>query len=438
MEKIILLIAACAFIIYGFLGQRVKSSTSLNELGWIRIAAGFSMSFIGGAATIAMAGIGYSNGLIGFVDPAVVLIGGILVAFSIKNKNAPKTGQGIASYLASGSTVRTFIYAICSFFVYALLAGAQVVALIKIFAPYLGSFNATLLSVGLFAAISAYIFLGGIAAVTRTDLAQFLVVAGLFFLPAIFGIIQLSVIGISDHAVSQTPLELRTILLLSLSLLFVPLSQDVWVRIRSAKSKSSARIGVSLGAFLYFLIVGAAIVLGDQSAKSGIIVEDAEQILPFFFASQLGLAGVVTTMVILAAVMSTLDSFTYNLNSTLSDDVVPYITKSKQTNILQLCVGIIVFLVVTIIATAANSILGLVLTALMIYVAVIGPGFVMSNWTKSEVTLWLPALITLIGIMTLSLLDIQIPYEPYSFIGLHTLMIVFGMVFEKIMNANSG
>ena len=243
----------------------------------------------------------------------------------------------------------------------------------------MGGPAATFLSLGLFAAISAYIYLGGIAAVTRTDIVQFLVVIGLFFLPALYGIFHLSIAESGVAQISQTPLDLRTILLLSLSLLFVPLSQDVWVRVRSAKSNYSARLGVAVGAVIYFMVVGAAILLGDQSATAGISLSDPEQVLPYFFTSQLGLAGIVTTMVVLAAVMSTLDSFTYNLNSTLHEDLVPRLIKPKRIILSKFVVALVVFLLVAVISTAASSILGLVLTALMIYVSVIGPGFVRSE-----------------------------------------------------------
>ena len=437
IEFTILIIAAAAFVLYGFFGSRALLKEDNVELGWLKIAAGFSMSFIGGAATIAMAGIGYANGLIGFIDPVAVLIGGLVVMVWIGTRSSPTIGQGIAHYLASGNTTRTTIYSVCSFSVYILLASAQIVALMAIFSPYIGEQLATALSIALFAGIAAYVFFGGISAVTRTDVVQFLVVSTLFFLPALYGIVAISSEIGSQTAIAQSSLDLRTVLLLSLSFLFVPLSQDVWIRIRGARSQTSARIGVVVGALLYFLIVGASVVLGDQAAQAGLIVDDPEQVLTVFFVSELGIAGVVTTVVILAAILSSLDSFTYNLNSTVFEDLVSaYVGEAKKTRF-RILTAVLVFFLVVIVATAAASILGLVLTALMIYVSVIGPGYVMAGRVRREISLWLPALVTLTAIISFSLFSITIPYEPYSLIAAHFLLI-FAMMAVERMTGESG
>ncbi len=432
LEFTILLSSAIAFSVYGFWGTRNSIRKNIiTKIGAFRIAAGLGMSFIGGAATIAMAGIGYANGWIGLVDPIAVVFGGAVVVLFMSWSSRPNIGQGTSNFLAGGDTIRTMVYASCSLFVYALLGAAQIVALQKIFAPYISNYQSLFFAIALFATIVGYIHLGGIGAVTRTDVVQFFVVIILFVIPTIYGVLTLFSSGQESEPLQQLPLDLRTILLLSLSFLFVPLSQDVWLRIRNAKNDRAAKFGVVGGVFIYGLIVSLAITLGVFSAQFGIKVNDAESILPYFFTSQLGFAGFVTALIILAAVMSTLDSFTFNLTSTISDDIGPKLLTHVNQKTMRLFVSVIVFIVCTIIALLADSVLTLVLTALMIYVTVIGPGILLHQFTKREITLWLPALLMLVIILFLWILNINIPAEPYSFLGVHVALIFVMKLFER-------
>lgn len=434
MDLALLLAAAALFLIVGFTSRRKQNQAAMvGDLSWFRIAAGLSMSFIGGAATIAMAGIGYANGLVGLIDPVVVLIGGAIVATALLFRSLPEVGEGISAYLASGNQTRTIVYAAATVFVYTLLAAAQVVALSKIFAPYVGSQYASLISAGAFLLISMYIFRGGIGAVTRTDVIQFFVVMILFLIPAVIGVLALSSAETSSEPVSQTELDLRTILLLSLSLVFVPLSQDVWIRARSAKDRSNAITGTLIGVAIYFTVVSVSVVIGHLAAKNGIRVEDAESILPYYFTSELKLAGLVPAMVLLAAILSTLDSFTFNLNATVRDDLLPKSFGLDQPEARKKAAAILVFTTVSVISFFANSILDLVLTALMIYVSVIGPGVVLHRIVKYESSLWIPALTTLFIVLVTGLLSYPIVLEPYIYLVIHSALIVVVEAFNRVV-----
>ncbi|NEX11692.1 MAG: hypothetical protein C1942_03180 [Prosthecochloris sp.] len=430
-ELIVLLSAAIAFIAYGYLGKRKSEDPINTKLSSFRIAAGLSMSFIGGAATIAMAGIGYANGWIGLVDPVAVVLGGFGVILLITLFPIPSVAQGTSAFLAGGNAIRTFVYASCSFFVYILLASAQVVALQKIFIPFVGEQIAFLVAVSLFAFIVGYIYLGGIGAVTRTDIVQFVVVVLLFVLPAAYGLITLTADAPSTESTLRSALDMRTILLLSLSFVFVPLSQDVWIRVRSANDLYTAKKGVFSGVLIYGCIVTLAVALGYYSSQYGIKVADSESILPFFFTSQLGLAGSVTAIVILAAVMSTLDSFSFNLISTVSEDLGSKVSPKTSLKKRRLIAGMAVFASCVFIAVFADSVLSLVLTALMIYVAVIGPGFLLKKYVKNEITLWLPALVTLVTILAMGIMGSNIPGEPYTYIFAHMALIGLLKAMEK-------
>ncbi|MEW8509154.1 MAG: hypothetical protein AB2598_20935 [Candidatus Thiodiazotropha sp.] len=432
IDFFILIAAAIGFILYGYFGRRVKGGSAEEKLGLFRIAAGLSMSFIGGAATIAMSGIGYANGWIALVDPIAVVFGGGFVVLLVSLFSVPDSNQGASAYLAGGNKVRTLVYATCGIFVYLLLAGAQIVALQKIFTPYLGAQPALLVAVTLFSAILGYIYKGGIGAVTKTDVLQFIIVVFLFVLPAIYGISTITSNVSLNPSIPQVPLDLRTVLMLSLSLLFVPLSQDVWYRIRRSESVTTARLGVMAGVIIYAAIVTIAISLGVFSAYAGIDVSDPESILTFFFTSELGVAGFVTAVIILAAVMSTLDSFSFNLISTLSEDLFGNKPQSSRYKYRRIAATFTVFFGCLVIVFFASSVLSLVLTALMIYVTVIGPGLVLNKVVKKDSILWVPALLILALILSFGLAGVRIPYEPYSYLLIHLSLIAAAFLITKL------
>jgi Na+/proline symporter len=419
----LLIAATLAFVVYGFAVRRGREGSDEGKLGWAQIAAGLGMTYIGGAATIAMTGIGYANGMIGLVDPIAVLAGGLLVAILVREETLRKAGEGVARFLAHGSRTRTVVYGLCSLFVYTLLASAQLVALEKIFSPYMGESPATATALTAFLLIAVYIYIGGIAAVTKADILQFFVVLFFFFIPAAWGVTQLLGEESTRPAVTQTPLDVRTILLLSLSLLFVPLSQDIWVRVRRAQSATAARTGIVTGVFIYFAVVGMAVVLGHTAARSGMQVADPETLLASFFATQLGLAGVITSIVILVAVLSSLDAFTYNLNATLSEDLWPPRFKLWNQRGRRAAALVVVFSTCSFIAVYATSILGLVLSALMAYVCVIGPGFILGRYAVRDVTVWAPALLTLSVVVFLTASKVVLPFEPYSIFAGHLILL---------------
>jgi Na+/proline symporter len=431
LDLIILTIAATAFAIVGYAGKRQSEMAPTSSLSVFRIGAGLAMAYVGGAATIAMAGIGYANGLVGFVDPIAVILGGAIVAYALRWTSLPKAGQGVSDFLANGDPVRKFVYAVCSLLVYVLLASAQIVALTKIFGTYIDGNSSYFVSLIIFLTISGYVYIGGIVAVTRTDISQFFVILLLFIVPSAIGLVNLQASQLALPPISQSPLDTKTIFLLSFSILFVPLSQDAWIRARRAKSIRSARFGLVLGVLIYGVIVGLAVIIGHHAATAGISVGSSESILPHFFKSQLGFAGVVPTIVLLAAIMSTLDSFTYNLTSTVSSDLWPTKLSGATEKGRRAIAGVCTFLVCAAIATVAQSILTLVLTALMIYVSVIGPGVLFQRYLTQPRSIWLPALMTLTLISVVTAAQIQMPFEPYIFIVIHVLVLCGFLLLER-------
>ncbi len=440
MDIALILASAAGFILLGFIGTRTADKPKpATQLSALRIAAGLAMSFVGGAATITMSGIGHANGWLGMVDPLAVIAGGVLVVLFFTRARMPESSEGIASYFAGGDSFLRVIYTVATVFVYALLASAQIVATTKLVGPYFGDTYSAIFAVLSFVCIVLYVHLGGIASVTRTDLAQLAVVVVLFVVPALGGLIMLQLSPADGPPVAQTPLDTRTILLLSLSFLFVPLSQDVWVRAKRARSLGDAKIGVLVGVLIYGVIVALAITVGVASAHHGTALADSETVLPVFFKQHLGVAGIVPTLFVLAAVLSTLDSFMFNLMSALRDDVLQLLTQEHARGG-RLAISALLIVSCLSIALFAQSVLSLVLTALMIYVSVIGPGLLCRRLRSHAITLWLPAGITLSTVLALGLLGIRVPGEPYSFFFGHLALIVImtGIVRATATRSNAG
>lgn len=407
----------------GFLGTRsVGHVKPAITLPWWRIAGGLAMAYVGGAATITMSGIGYSNGWSGLMDPFAVVAGGLIVLLVLTKTRMPKSTEGIATYFAAGNSYLRIIYSLATVFVYALMVAAQVLAITKLAQPYIGEPYSTLFAMASFILIVLYVYLGGITSVTRTDLTQLGVVSALFVLPSLAGLLLLKASAISGPPILTTPLDTRTLLYLSLSMLFVPLSQDVWLRARVARSVTDARLGVLGGVIIYAVIVTLAVTVGFAMAGHGTILGDAETVLPIFFRQVLGMAGIVPTIFVLSAVFSTLDSFAFNLLNTFDDDLLQPIFGSSSRKRRLATAGILIAACLFI-ALFAQSVLSLVLTGLMVYVSVIGPGILCRQFGLQSVALWLPALITLVAVFLLGALNIRVMGEPYTFFFGHLAMI---------------
>ncbi|MBK9166486.1 MAG: hypothetical protein IPM24_03360 [Bryobacterales bacterium] len=202
LEPVIVVGSALAFIILGFIGPKNRAAgpaPDLKPMGAFRIAAGLAMSFVGGAATITMSGIGYSNGWWGLIDPLAVLLGGMLAVAVLSRTRIPDSTQGIARFFSGGDSKLSIVYAVASVFVYLLLAAAQIVALSKLFEPYLPF--ASVFSGVCYLLVVTYIRLGGLASVTRTDLAQLLIILALFVAPATVGLLRSGGFSTSDASI---------------------------------------------------------------------------------------------------------------------------------------------------------------------------------------------------------------------------------------------
>jgi Na+/proline symporter len=381
MNQIIIISAIVCFLIVGLWIKKQKVESILeftlnkNAIGWFPISAGISMTFAGGAALLNMASLGYMFKWYTLVDP-LSLLGGILIVIFLIKKYRNDNGVTIAKLLAGSNKSLTILVGIISSIVFILILAAQFVALSKLLYPYFPSIDSIVLTITLSTTIFSYIFLGGFSSVTKTDVLQ-LVFIGIFLLIPVlyfvlFGSAHQETVTY-NHSFTKMPLNL--IILLSISLLFIPLSQDINIRAKSAKTNNQAILGLLVGAGLYVAIVTTSSYLGINLATNGVALKDPETAFSIFFQTHFPSIGVIAVVAALSAIISTMDSYALNSITAISNDLLAEISffKKQKTKHLIRISGVIAFLMALAIALFFNQILGLILAALLLYISVLLP-----------------------------------------------------------------
>ena len=420
MEQAVLIVALVLFLACGFWVRKSDRFSSFRDYalskrgqGWGYIAAGISMTFVGGAATLNMAGLGYQYGWWSLIDPGAVLVGTLVAAYFI---NRYREGRGITiADLLSGADVRlSILTGLISLTVYLLLVAAQFVALSKLLAPYFPSVAPSIFTAALSAAVFSYILVNGLMSVTQTDLLQYLLVFGLLVPPIAY--VAASGTHFEAVPVSQEPMPLNLAILLAFSLLFVPMSQDVVIRAKAARTSRHAILGFTLGGISYFLIVSACIYAGQRLATNGIMLPDSERALPVFFETHYPRLGLLAIVAVFAAIASTLDSWAFATIVSCSNDILKrtpgFRNRSDKARLLS--ASVVIYLAALSIAIYFNEILSLILTGLLIYVAVLLPLAIGNKIGLRSATLFLTSLLT---ISVIALVEIVVlPIAPKALV----------------------
>lgn len=201
---------------------------------------------------------------------------------------------------------------------FALLSG-QFIAGGNLFAPLLNiSYPSAVIILGV--GTLFYLFLGGFKAVIKTDLLQFLI---MFFV----SIFLLFNINLGEYTPEQTDIlaiggqTIAFFLIMGTFLIFS--SADIWQRIFAAKSVQVAKRASYLSAGL-FIVLGTTLSLIGIAAKNNFPGIDSGEALYYGMfqllpAPLLGLA----VIVILAAIMSTIDTELFYLSSSVAKDLLP-------------------------------------------------------------------------------------------------------------------
>ncbi|MHC1770096.1 MAG: sodium:solute symporter [Verrucomicrobiia bacterium] len=395
-----------------------------RNFGWFRIGAGLSATFVGGAAVINLAGLGYSFGWYGLADVIPTSAALLASAFIVVPMLFQRRSISLGGYLQGSGKLASAATGLLSTVVYTLITAAQIVALIKVVQPF---FNvpAPILALVATLGVAAYLLYGGYSSVTVTDVIQFIVMGACYF--ALVGFTLL--IGSQDapgQLIATKTMPLDLILLLALPLLFVPVSQDLHIRVNSAITKRDATLGVVLAGICYFLFGLISVSVGRTMAGAGIALKSPDDAVSTFLTNHFGAFAVIPTIAVICVVVSTLDSVLFASASSLAYDFWDKITdRERQRDSAHPRIATLVVLgVALLIALQAPRILRLILSALVIYVSVLLPMLVGRYLHKKNTALGLLAFVAIVVVTTLEAIGFAAPFRAFLYTGIHLAVVL--------------
>lgn len=432
VSQIIIIAALLSFIAVGLLVKKSSmasySDFTMNKgkLNWFTIAAGISMTFTGGAAILTTASVGYTFKWYALVDPTALMIG-LLVVLVLYKKYEKDSGTTISDLLASNHKGLSILIGFVTSFTFILIVAANFVALSKLLSPFFPSINPLLITFVVSTLVFSYVFFGGFNSVTKTDILQYALITGLLILPLLFFVIKNHGHLAADeitHEFSVMPIDY--IILFSIPALFTPLSQDINLRIKSAKNRRNGKLGLIMGGIFYFSITLTTAYIGIYLGNNNVDLADPEQAIPLFFKNNFSGIGIIAIIASLAAIISTLDSYTLNSITSISNDIIKPLSKNEDNVPKTIKVAsLITYVIAMAIALFFNKVLLLSLTSLLVYISVLIP-IVLGNALKLQSSkILIGSIINILAIVAIEIL--QLPISPkaiiYPIIGCSIIMV---------------
>lgn len=381
-DQICILLAALAFAVAGLSVRRLQAhsiaefSTRRDSLSWFVTAAGVSMTFVGGAALVNMSSLGYTFGWDALVDP-IAVSAGIGISAALIRKYRANKGITMADLLSSDYKPLAIYVGVITATIFLLITSAQYVAFSKLLAPYFPGVPPFVMMLIPSAVITIYVLLGGFWAVTKTDVLQLFFVLSVLVLPvAWFALAQTrEPETASPAAIPQGRMPTDLMILLCVSILYVPISQDMNIRAKSARTSGAAVGGFLGGAFFYSVVVATCVYMGITLAKHGVKLEDPESTFTSFFRQYYRSWGILAVLAGMAAIWSTLDTYLVNTITAFAGDVIRKVGIGQSVTDRRLIAGsgVAVFIAAMLVALYFFKILSLVLTALLLYISVLIP-----------------------------------------------------------------
>ncbi len=405
--QLIILISLLSFIFVGLLVKKSSSSSyreftmSRNKLNWFIIATGISMTFAGGAAILTTASIGYMFKWYALIDPSALMVG-LLIVLILYHIYKNDKGTTISDLLSAQDKKLTVLIGMITSFTFLLIVAANFVALGKLLSPYFPAVHPLLIKFFVSTLVFSYVFFGGFNSVTKTDILQYVLIFTLLVAPVFCFVIANfteDAPSLISHKFEVMPLDY--IVLFSIPVLFMPLSQDINLRIKSAKNEKNGKIGLIMGGIFYFTIALSVAYIGIYMGNHNITLTDPEQAVPLFFKEHFPKVGFFAIIASLAAIISTLDSYILNSIISFSNDIIKPLSKNKNKASKNIKIAsFITYAVAMLIALFFNKILVLTLTSLLIYISVLSPIALANKLKISEKKIFIGSLIN-IGVIVL-------------------------------------
>lgn len=322
LNIILVLIYLVAVLLIGWISGKRETPADFviasRDVGLLRTSASV-FAVLGGEILIFQSALAYTLGFGAFLFWGGVAIGMICFAFAVPKIKSIGDKYGfinLSEYfgLKWGPSNRLFAAGIIFLTFFTLLV-VQFMAVGNIVAPLLNiSYTTVVLVAG--AVVLGYLLLGGYKAVINTDFLQAILMIAL-----LAGVVSFMDIGPINFAQSTSvPDSGLLISFLAIGALFIFSSADIWQRVFSARSVTVARNSFFVVAAL-FLVFGFLITLVGIGAFNHFPNIDPNQ--AFFW----GLSGLLppwllgaAIVMVLATIMSTIDTEVYLLASTIAKD----------------------------------------------------------------------------------------------------------------------
>ena len=380
LAQIVVILSLVSFLVVWLVVKKSKTDSYANftmnrwKLSWFTIACGISMTFAGWSAILTTASIWYSFKWFALVDPIALMIGLIISIMLYKWYLSDKWAT-ISDLLSSNHKWLNILVGCVTSFVFVLIVASQFVALSKMLVPYFPSINPLLITLVVWTGVFSYVFFGWFNSVTKTDVLQFILIMLFFVVPMWFFVLSWNLSSYwfgNNH--EFVPMPLDYIILFSIPILFTPLSQDINLRIKSAKNSVNGKIWLFIGGLFYFIIALTAAYVWIYLGKTWVQLADPEQAIPFFFKEKFPYIGFVAVVATLAAIVSSLDSYTLNSITSISNDIIHPLCKKERmaTKNIKLA-SLITYVLWMGVALFFNKVLALSLTSLLIYISVLSP-----------------------------------------------------------------
>ena len=415
LTQLIILISLLSFVVVGLLVKRSSTASygdftmSKDKLNWFIIATGISMTFAGGAAILTTASIGYMFKWYALIDPSALMIGLFIAIFLYKIYKNDK-GTTISDLLACQDKKLTVLIGVITSCTFLLIVAANFVALSKLLSPYFPAINPSLMKFVVSTLIFSYVFFGGFNSVTKTDILQYVLIFFLLVLPIFYFVMvnhnQLEASFVSHQFV---PMPLDYIVLFSIPVLFTPLSQDINLRIKSAKDPKNGKIGLIMGGVFYFTIAASVAFVGVYLGNHNIDLPDPEQAVPLFFKDNFPKVGFFAIIASLSAIISSLDSYILNSIVSISNDIFKPLSKKQKAASKNIkAASLVTYLVAMSIALFFNQILVLVLTSLLIYISVLAPIALGNRLHLTENRIFIGSVINVAFIVAVEIMELSL------------------------------
>jgi len=349
LELLFIVLYFLILLAMGFWVKRKETSKDYliagRKVGVFQTAASI-IAITGGMVLIAQPALAYEMGLSAvwfWIGSSLGMICFGLAAKKIRTLAQKHNFLTISDYFFELFDYKSGILSAIIMFVafFALLIG-QFIAAGRLFAPLLEiSYSTAIIIIGIGTLI--YLFMGGFAAVIKTDLIQFIIMFVVFLL-VIF------TIDLGDVSSEQMDLtatgSFGIVAFLLFGIFAVFAGADLWQRIYAAKDAKTAR-NASFIASAIVVIIGIALTLIGISARNNFPnIDSAEAFYYGMIQLVPGPLLVISVIAILAAIMSTIDTELFLLSSSIAKDFFYRRNKIPDEKLIQILKSSLVVLAI--------------------------------------------------------------------------------------------